>query len=269
MEPEEIDNLFKERLGRMAPAPSPDLFNRLQDRMEAEMPQHQQKRRFGFLYYSIAAAITLLLAVGVVLKLQQPQVVSNQTIAQNQGLEPLQTITPEVESKFTPDHSIAAVTPIETEEPATTEPAIIEQKIDKPVRKQVNKQAERWVKMEETRKQPAQFASQDTKPEQSEIIRETLTETPVAFAAAKSAEPVEIVIKRAITPDAQFVSAPAETNEEGDFKKKQRLAKNIFKQVRNLTNGEEIDFKAIGVDKDRLAFEPKTAKEKLSKVINL
>lgn len=284
MEPEEIDNLFNQRLGKMAPTPPADLWNRLQDRMQAEMPQpapeltiqpeeHQEKRRFGWLYYSVAAAITLLLAIGVVLKYQQPQTIDNQAIANvavtKHADQPAKTITLEA----TTEQSIAAVTPEET---IAEQPAIITEKAQKPaVKKQFApkakaKKEERWVNVET---QPATMLAQQTikpatpkaEPEQTTAVMQT----PVAFASANSAEPVEITIKRTIKSEEMAMASAAEPAEPSAFQRKQQLAKNIFKQVKNLSNGEKVKLEEVGLNADRIALETKIGKQKISKVINL
>jgi len=288
MEPEEIDNLFNQRLGKMAPTPPADLWNRLQSRMEAEMPQatpqiqpeeHQEKRRFGFLYYSIAAAITLLIAVGVVLKFQQPQTIDNQTIASvdvtKPANEPAQTIT----TAPTTEQSIAAVTPQQTiAEPTITEQqTIVTEEAKKPaVKKQFAPKAKakmenRWVNVET--QHAAMLAQQTTKPATPKAEPEQTTaimQTPVAFASANSAEPVEITIKRTVNSSSEMAMANTpEQAEPSSFQRKQQLAKNIFKQVKNLSNGEKINLEEVGLNADRIALETKIGKQKISKVINL
>ncbi|NEM98810.1 ribonuclease E domain-containing protein [Pontibacter burrus] len=283
MEPEEIDKLFNQRLGRMAPTPPADLWNRLQDRIQEEMPQaqpepqHEQKSRFGFIYYSIAAAITLLLAVGVVLKFNQPQAISDQTIAQvdviKQADQP--TIAPETET--IPEQTIAAATtpdetiaePVVTPEPTiAAEPKAVVTK--KPVTRNAKK-TERWVKMEENVKQPAAMLAQQTpKPATTVEVPTVTTHTPASFASAGSAEPVQIIIKRTVNQDDVAYAAAEEAPEEStSFQRKQKLAKNIFKQVKNLSNGEKVNLEEVGLNADRIALETRIGKQKISKVINL
>ncbi|MER2998393.1 hypothetical protein [Pontibacter populi] len=289
MEPEEVDKLFNERLGRMAPAPPAALWNRLQERMEAEMPQatlqiqqeqHEEKRRYGFLYYSIAAAIALLLAVGVVLKFNQPQTVTDQTIAQvdlgdKQTTEPAQTIATDKTAAST-EQTIAVATPEQTiaDPTVTEEPTIVAAPAKtiakKPVTKPRKRADQQWVKVEGT-KQPAMLAQQTTKPAQQveEPQLPTAVQTPVAFASANSAEPVQIIIKRTVNNEPVALAASDEPEENSSFEKKQRLAKSIFKQVKNLSNGEQVNFADLGVNANKIALETKIGKQKISKVINL
>lgn len=290
MEPEDIDKLFNERLGKMAPTPPADLWNRLQERMQEEMPQaapvpqlqpeeHQEKRRFGFIYYSIAAAIALLLAVGVVLKFQQPQTVTDQTIAQVDVTGKADATTEEtIVTEPAPEQTIAAVTPDETiAEPTITEDPTIDAEpetavANKPTsRKAAPKATDRWVKVETAKQPAAMLAKQTTKPATPEAIVEptVATHTPVSFASAKSAEPVEIIIKRSVTQENVALASAAEPEENSSFQRKQNLAKNIFKQVKNLSNGEKVNLEEVGLSADRIALETKIGKQKISKVINL
>jgi hypothetical protein len=286
MEPEEVDKLFNERLGRMAPTPSADLWNRLQERMEAEMPQatpqiqpeqHEEKRRYGFLYYSIAAAIALLLAVGVILKFQQPQTVTDQTIAQvdlgtKKAAAQEQTITPDKTTAST-EQTIAAATPQQTivEPTIIEEPTIIAEPAKtiakKPVTRPRKKAEQQWVKAEDK----TMLAQQTTKPAQQveEPQLPTAVQTPVAFASSNSAEPVQIIIKRTVNEEPVALAAADEPEENSSFQKKQRLAKSIFKQVKNLSNGEQVNFADLGVNASKIALETKIGKQKISKVINL
>ncbi|GAB3814503.1 hypothetical protein GCM10028895_07670 [Pontibacter rugosus] len=80
MRPEDIDKIFKERLGNNAPTPPADMWARLQERMEDEKPvmgivqdektavaePQVKKRSIMWMYSSIAATLSLLLAVSVV-----------------------------------------------------------------------------------------------------------------------------------------------------------------------------------------------------------
>ncbi|NDK54441.1 hypothetical protein [Pontibacter fetidus] len=291
MEPEEIDNLFKDRLGRMAPTPSADLWSRLQDRVNAEMPQaqpelklepqHEEKRRFGFLYYSIAAAIALLLAVGVVLKFQNPQAtIDNQTIAQanvtKDATQPAEPTIAATETITEPAPTIAAVTtPDETIVAPETTPAIVAKAEKRHSVKAAGKPrkttGDHWVKVQTT-KQPAAMLAQQTvkqeKPAQQQEMPVAM-QTPVAFASVTSAEPVEITIKRTVGQEAVAMAAADEPEQTSSFERKQRLAKNIFKQVKNLSNGEKINLHEVGLSADRIALETKIGKQKISKVINL
>ncbi|GAB3814508.1 hypothetical protein GCM10028895_07680 [Pontibacter rugosus] len=81
-----------------------------------------------------------------------------------------------------------------------------------------------------------------------------------------NAEPVEIVIKRAVasqTAMAEETSAPDVPNN------KVKLAKNIFKQVRSLAAGDGMELSELGIRADRVALETQIGKQKISKVINL
>ncbi|WP_299986012.1 hypothetical protein [uncultured Pontibacter sp.] len=294
MKPEDIDKLFKERLGPSSPTPPADLWNRLQDRIETEMPGAQKEdakpRGFMWLSYSIAAAIALVLSVGVVfynvqngtvpvdrdgladrngLKPEQPLIITAPAPADDQ-LE--QVIEEHAATPSAGEELVEPVSPAETVAPAPTQP--------KTVKKQVIAKAEPSAETKKTRPEIStksvattqQLAAQVEKPAipdapQKGDYYNTGETTPVAFAANTvdmNAQPVEIIIKRAV-----HVQGVEVDEELSGFEKKQKLAKNIFKQVRNLSNGEKVELSELGINADRIALETQIGKQKISKVINL
>ncbi|EJF11623.1 hypothetical protein [Pontibacter sp. BAB1700] len=294
MKPEDIDKLFKERLGPSSPTPPADLWNRLQDRIETEMPNAQKEeakpRGFMWLSYSIAAAIALVLSVGVVFyNVQNGTVpVDRYGLADRNGLKAEQPLV--ITAPATADKQLAQV----AEEPSTT-PSADEELIEpakpaetaataptqpKTVKKQLIAKAEHSVEAKKTRSEVSaksvvatqQLAAQVETPvipdaPQKGDYFNTGETTPVTFAANTvdmNAQPVEIIIKRAV--HVQEVEADEELS---GFEKKQKLAKNIFKQVRNLSNGEKVELSELGINADRIALETQIGKQKISKVINL
>lgn len=290
MKPEDIDKLFKERLGGSTPTPPADLWNRLQDRIETEMPaagkSETRPRGFMWLSYSIAAAITLLLSVGVVFySLQKGTAPADrEDLATLNGQQPEQPLV--LPEPATSGEQIAQATepavPVIAEE-VRTEPAIPAENSSKhsgiatapAASKAKPKSGVRKPDQKNSAKSPAaspQFLAQK---EQSAIpdtpqrveLDNTGETTPVMFASNTvdlNAQPVEIIIKRTVAVE------EVETDEEvSGFEKKQKLAKNIFKQVRNLSNGERVELSELGINADRIALETQIGKQKISKVINL
>lgn len=291
MRPEEIDKLFRERVGNTSPTPPSDLWNRLQERIEEEMPRpvhtiqpKEEKRSFMWIYSSVAATLSLVLTVGVVFYNIKSDPEVNQTLAKVEKpvLEEVPSYTapaPETIAQVEPTsekkselQATEDATPASTITEAVAKPATIA-KATKPA-KQV-KTAEATV------------AAQPRANVQQAIASNTPTDIPVETAPAKptvkavtpatlaantatsadmNAEPVEIIIKRAVA--SQTAMAEAESEPSG-FDKKTRLAKNIFKQVRNLANGEEVELQALGIRADKVALETQIGNKKLSKVINL
>ena len=293
MKPEDIDKLFKERLGASSPTPPPDLWNRLQDRIETDMPaankSEAKPRGFMWLSYSIAAAITLLLSVGVVFYSVQHGTVpmDRDSLAERNGLKPEQPLV--IPEQTNSDLQLAQTTAPATELPADEvliEPKIpntvVEEAVNQPksIAKQVIARAEPKVDIKRASRNnstnaiaPVQQLAAQTKqpaiPEPSQNVGSDNTGelSPVSLAASSAnlnAQPVEIIIKRAVA--VQEVEAGEELN---GFEKKQKLAKNIFKQVRNLSNGERVELSELGINADRIALETQIGKQKISKVINL
>ncbi|MDX5420031.1 MAG: hypothetical protein LPK09_12515 [Hymenobacteraceae bacterium] len=288
MRPEDIDKLFKERLGPSAPTPPADLWNRLQDRIEAEMPstnqEEQKPKGFMWLSYSIAAAIALLLSVGIVFYnvqrgtvpvdgiahkkeqvAEQPLIITEQT--PNSGIaqttEPVTTDSPveqQTSEQFAPAVAVpsaSAVIPKATVAKATPKPAV---STNRPKSSTINSSS------------ATQLVAQVDKPaipltpEKGDYYNTGET-IPARFAANTvdmNAQPVEIIIKRAVA-----LQQVEEEDELSGFKKKQKLAKNIFKQVRNLSNGERVELSELGINADKIALETQIGKQKISKVINL
>ncbi|MCP2045749.1 hypothetical protein [Pontibacter sp. HSC-36F09] len=294
MKPEDIDKLFKDRLGHTSPTPPADLWNRLQDRIETEMPAagkgEAKPRGFMWLSYSIAAAITLLLFVGIVFyNVQNGTVpVDRDSLADVNGLKPEQPLIINEPARTT-EH-LAHV----TEEPATTsssDEVLVEPVTPTRTTAQANQPAETVTKQVIAKAEPkadvrktipknstnnTAFAQQLAAQVEKPAIPETLERanfdntgeiTPVVLAANTvdmNAQPVEIIIKRAVAVQ------EVETDEElSGFEKKQKLAKNIFRQVRNLSNGERVELSELGINADRIALETQIGKQKISKVIQL
>ena len=293
MKPEDIDKLFKERLGPSSPTTPPDLWNRLQDGMETDMPAtikvESKPRGFMWLSYSIAATIALLLSVGVVFYSVQNGTapMDRDGLAERNGLKPEQPLV--IPEQTNTDRQLAQTTDPATELPADevlVEPIMpntaATEVIKKPedITKQVIDRAEPKAEAKKTIPKnstkgliPAQqLVAQTKQPAMPDAAQKvdfdnTGESAPVTLAASSvnlNAQPVEIIIKRAVA--VQEVEAGEELN---GFEKKQKLAKNIFKQVRNLSNGERVELSELGINADRIALETQIGKQKISKVIQL
>ncbi|WP_018477954.1 hypothetical protein [Pontibacter roseus] len=289
MRPEDIDKLFKERLGPSSPTPPADLWNRLQDRMEAEMPEKEAEKRkpagYMWLSYSIAAAITLLLTVGIVFYNVKHNNVPFDGMAHDNSQvaeQPLVIADPAQEQTIAEATEPVAI-PEVTEQPVAPAPipdntvAIPQNTVAKAEPKPAT--TKRNVLAAAPKKQkaaPIPSSHQVAKVEKPAIPAEaekgsyynTGEPVPATFASAGNsnldAQPVEIIIKRAVA-----VQQAEEEAEPNGFEKKQKLAKNIFKQVRNLSNGERVELSELGINADKIALETQIGKQKISKVINL
>ena len=291
MRPEDIDKLFKERLGNTSPTPSADLWSRLQDRMEAEMPQQvkpivkekDEKRGFMWIYSSVAATLSLLLTVGIVFYNIKSNPEVNETLAIQE-----KTVLQETPVYKAPETETLAQVETKTEkisEPQATEDATpasnITETVDKPATiakattKAVQQSKVTRTTVAEQPKADVQQAIADNTPI-TEKPAETATVVPnakpimpsaLAASAEMNARPVEITIKRSAAP--AVASAEEQFEEESGLEKKAKLAKNIFKQARNLANGEQVELAALGIKADRVALGTQIGKQKISKVINL
>ena len=297
MRPEDIDKLFKERLGNTSPTPPSDLWNRLQDRMDAEMPrqikpkQEEEKRSsFMWMYSSVAATLSLLLTVGVVFynikstpEVGDSLVKQDKTILQETPVytapaaETIATVVPATEAEGNATEKISEPQATEDATPAST----ITKKVDKPAT--IAKASTKSV--QQHKKANAAVAEQPKANAQQAIALSTpITDKPAENATAVStpkpvvssalaanadmnARPVEIIIKRA--GSGAVATAPEEAEEPSGLQKKAKLAKNIFKQARNLANGEQVELADLGIRADRVALETQIGKQKISKVINL
>ncbi|RIJ41666.1 hypothetical protein [Pontibacter oryzae] len=306
MKPENIDNLFKERLGNSTPTPPADLWARLQERMEAEeltaaapQPQAEKpvKQRFFWMYSSVAATLSLLLTVGVVfynIDSGTPEI--QETLTKHDSKQPQEL------PLSAPDYTSAATEEVlskQVEPEAVDATQLSEEKKSSNQATAANQLASNITKATETQKasarkntnavqrqtlakstpvsdvakvdaQPAIASSKKPVTEYTVPTAATVDVVPATLAAAKSdanmnAEPVEIIIKRSVAAQ----TAMAESNPQTDGNKKVALAKNIFKQVRNLASGEGVELADLGIRADRVALETKIGKQKISKVINL
>lgn len=298
MKPEEIDKLFKERLEDSTPTPPADMWARLQQRMqENEAPAApavvspaasetgKGKQRFLWLYSSVAATVSLLLTVGVVfynINTGTPEI--SESLAQRQH-----TVQPQEQPTLTlPELTTAPALAQQTDEnPVVAQPE--EKKSDTQATEHqasastLTKQPSKQQTLTNARpKAQASKAAPDAQkviagrsiPEVSPVSPEpAVPANTVSFAAnAKpattadlNAEPVEIVIKRSFSAKAQ--ESERELEQVGS--KKVALAKNIFKQVRNLAAGEGMELSELGLNADRLNVETQIGKQKLSKSIKL
>lgn len=283
MRPEKIDKLYQDRLGASTPTPPADLWNRLQDRIETEMPATQQEekkpRGYMYLFYAVAAAIALVLTVGVVFFNIQRGQLPVEGIANNTGLlpeEPLIFTQPEADVNQGIGQVAQQAPATETAIPEATTPAIPDKTIvaakakaaivkAKPVVGQNKSNAKDSAPAAQLVAQAKQPPIPDT-PQKGDYHSVGQTE-PAIFAANTAnmnAQPVEIIIKRAV-----YVAPQQEEVELSGFEKRQKLAKNIFRQVRNLSNGEKVELSELGINADRIALETQIGKQKISKVINL
>ncbi|WP_439882922.1 hypothetical protein ACSX1A_07080 [Pontibacter sp. MBLB2868] len=295
MKPEDIDKLFRERVGNTSPTPPSDLWNRLQQRIEEELPQpnviplaaesKEEKKNFMWIYSSVAATLSLLLTVGIVFyniktipEISEKIAVAEKPVLQETPVftapasETIAQVEPAQEKISEPQATVDA-TPASTTTETVAKPATIA-KATKDVHQ--NKVTKASIAVQPKAYVQKAIASNTPTEKPVETATVVATDKPVtanalagntaASSANMNAEPVEIIIKRSAAPQTALAAAE---NEPSGFDKKTRLAKNIFKQVRNLANGEEVELQALGIRADKVALETQIGNKKLSKVINL
>lgn len=296
MRPEDIDNLFKDRLGNTSPTPPADLWSRLQDRVETEMPhqlrpkEEERKTSFMWIYSSVAATLSLLLTVGAVFyNIKSTPEVSDSLVIQEKAILKETPVykAPETETIAQAEASTdqadlkseksSAPQATEVANPASniTDKADNAATIAKANTKAVEQhQAARALVAEQPKANVQQAIAHSTptieKPAETAVVVPTVTPvTPSALAASAdmNARPVEITIKRSAR--ASVATAQEAESEESGLEKKAKLAKNIFKQARNLANGEQVELADLGIRADRVALETQIGRQKISKVINL
>lgn len=280
MNPEDVDKLFNERLGKLSPKPSAELWNRLQHKMEEERPVQGVKKPVlmwaGKL--AVAAAISALLSAGVVFyNMQQEVRIPSDSVTQVKQAKVKEEVRITEQAGNRVDRSIAvakqeiapsnaasagghrAMAEITKKEPAVALQA------PKPV-----KRVEKKEPPVAERKNTAIAVALPT-PAQPEPVKIKLPDTSVSLTSAGTdlnAAPVEIIIKRTVATHETEVE-PVEEEFETDFQKKRTLAKNILTQIKNLSNGEQVNLSEVGINANKIALETQIGKQKISKVINL
>ncbi len=296
MNPQDIDKLFKERLGNTAPTPPADLWNRLQERMQ-ETPTGQEevdtkvialtpaknKPATVWLYSSIAAAVSLVLSVGVVFynihtgtpEVQQALADKSRTLELHEKPVAMPT---------------AAATLAQTDKEEST--ALTEENISVPQATEAtspaSNKAEGTIKQVALAKADVRKSAKATAPVKSQTPQATVQQAiaqnkPVAVSAEPviaaalpvasvkadanlNAAPVEITITRSVAVKPANPGQGETPTEPGS---KATLAKNIFKQVRNLASGENVELSELGINADKVALHTQIGNQKFSKVINL
>jgi len=268
MEPEEIDKLFKDRLAGLPAKPSADAWMRLQQKMEPP-----KKARSMWIYYA-AATVTLLIIAGALFFTQQSNF-NNGTLAtankpKASNLAPLKTDAPAIiipEELKNTENQIAQAEKVVPEvkqkstaqKLATIKPA---QRANQPIIAKAQKSKKvKGIRIKDKASLPANTPTLPAL-EPEERLAQVKQNKP-ALANALTANVVEVRIKR-------------DTPEEGErselrenLARKTSLLKNIYKQARNLKNGEEVELASLGINTEKINSEKKELKEKLNKVISL
>ncbi len=284
MNPEEIDKIFKERLGNTSPTPPADLWNRLQSKLEEETPHQikleKEKRGFMWIHSSIAATLALLLTVGVVFYNIKTTPEVSQTLTVNDA--PVLEETPVLQEpkaiakSETEPEKISDAQATQLNQPASSKSegnnktaVAIKGKVkalNQTAIASAAKATKQVVKSElvngsHVAEKKAEQVAMDLKPEPTTVLLANASDSNL------DAQAIEITIKRSgSNANAMRITEDEQPNE---LDKKTVLAKNIFKQVRNLANGEQVELADLGIRADKVALEAQIGKQKFSKVINL
>jgi negative regulator of sigma E activity len=284
MQPEDLDKLFKERLGNANPMPPADLWNKLQDRLEEEHPVKEEKSSLAMWVksYAIAATTVVALSAGVIFyNLQQEVKAPSDTLSKEQKTAVTNETTENANSERLAANNVAVAgkqdiaiqTPVLLDSETGTNVSLKEKVAASPSNQNKEKQIlQRGSSIAKNTKITTGSDSKDNDLNKAIIapVQEIKPESPASLAASSSnlnATPVEIIIKRTVPTQA---IEPADADEDlSEFEKKRSLAKNIFKQVKNLSNGEHVDLSELGINANRIALETKIGNQKISKVIHL
>ncbi|GEO06783.1 hypothetical protein AAE02nite_44470 [Adhaeribacter aerolatus] len=276
MEPEEIDKLFKNRLGNLPVPPSADAWMRLQQKMEPP-----KKERTMWIYYAAASVVILLISGLLLLRNYNPEPTA--TVAQTE-------VTMPTEKNNSKNPITQATTPPETT--STSETAVIAQ-VDKKA-EVVNREPKLEIRKETTRKNTDAKLAQVKPKGAGKKSGSELPATPTVDTKKDNAPALALENKTIIAPDNQSVAANKEINNQvvqvlvkqdntdeaalayntetdlrENISKKGALLKNIYKQARNLKNGEPVELAALGLTPEKINSEKENIKQKLNKVISL
>jgi hypothetical protein len=256
MEPEEIDKLFRDKLAGRPAVPSPDAWMRLQQKMEPP-----KKQRTMWVYYA-AASVVVLLICGLLFF--------------NKGGDeagPAVATLPRVEPPMVAE--TPAKVPVESMPVARqqAEPVVAQAPVST-LKQKVSVRSHRPPGEVLAEQQPpakgqdliaASHPASSQSREAEAVAPSPQAPAQDAFArAAPDLSVVEVVVQR--DADARAAQDPSLREQ---LNRKGQLLKNIYKQARNLKNGEPVELAAIGVDKSRIQEETKELKQKLTNVISL
>lgn len=274
MKEEEVDQYFKNKFNQFTPVPSADAWARLQSKMEPP-----QKKKSGMWVYYAAAVLTLTIMSGALFFY-----FNTNSLNPDNSLTQLKPIAVPLQIESQPEFGIAdAGTKIPPALP-TVEPAAAEKNVksnnsntnatSKPVKK--GKKIRPGILVATAKSIP--YNSQDNYSSPEQKPKDAVTVASVNPAAsgntpAMEGSVMEVIIKKdpevvAAAPDKEYYTVEEAIKE--NVSKKGRLVKNIFKQARNLKNGEKVELSTLGLNANyRIDVESKLFKQKYTKVINL
>jgi hypothetical protein len=275
MKEEEVDQYFKNKFNQFTPVPSADAWARLQSKMEPP-----QKKKSGMWVYYAAAVLTVTMLSGALYFY-----LNTSSLNSNTSLTQLKPITVPLQVDTNPETGLADAGTKTPPVLPTIEPQAAEKNVktntsnttttSKPVKKV--KKIRPGILIAATKAMPY-----TSSPEES-VAKENSSDIPTATNSANANLPdlatagqehvMEVIIKKDPEVLAAATNKEYQTVEEAikeNVSKKGRLVKNIFKQARNLKNGEKVELSTLGINANyRIDVESKLFKQKYTKVINL
>ncbi|WP_181306296.1 hypothetical protein [Rufibacter sp. XAAS-G3-1] len=288
MSAEDLDKLFRDKLKDKPVAPSNDVWERMQARMQQAAQQEtpnpflvpaaaEQKEERGTVrmwYYSAAAAVTMLLGVGLWV---------------NRDIDPLQSsgaVATVQEAKKAP---VVTEAPPQASAPAETESETV---YNFPAAASQEKEQQQALASAKTQTQaaPAPGKSSEVSKrvavvKQEETNSSAVTQEPKLMAVAHpvktqetaknttEAPALEIIVKlnnAQATPSlAQASTKETDTPQEEESTGSGRVLKGLLKQVKNLKDGEKVNLSELGYTKHTYALETRIGNKKISKTIEL
>lgn len=302
MEQHNIDSRFKEGLKNLNRQPSADAWARLQNQMQAPQvtqepkmvaseEKKEERRTLLWWHYAAAAVVLLFISVGIFRngsdfsgKTEMPVAVNKTTEIAAPTVKTPEVSAPVLEKNPAPENIIAAIetpkTIVESKNENSSKNAVkngskteVKTTFTNAPKTQIA-QVTKKVKTEKTAiKTPVQEQIKSERPSQkqeeimlasaqtNQNVKAKTSETKPALLAGMA---IEVIVKK---DNSENALAMAETVPDDD---KDSKLKSIFKQAKNLKNGEPVDLQAIGLNTDtKLAMGTRNITQKFSKVLDI
>lgn len=300
MEQHNIDSRFKKGLENLDRQPSADAWARLQSQLNApevapepiapQPEEKEEKRVLVWWHYAAAAVILLFVGIGFIknatdfngktapaVAVTQPKATQAVTGENSEPPEPVQpdlasekmvaALEPETSTGVLPENNRPAAVKSETkkarvnavESARLSAPETQLAQVAKPKKKRVLVDPEKPLIVENAGTQPEETLLASHTPATA-----TKSDTRETKPAGLAGMAIEVIVKKDNSENLLAFQAPAETEE------KDSKLKTIFKQARNLKNGDKVDLQALGVTPDsKLAMSTRNLQQKFTKVLDI
>ncbi|MGV3538316.1 MAG: hypothetical protein ACO1OQ_00805, partial [Rufibacter sp.] len=257
MSAEDLDKLFRDKLKNRPVAPSNEAWERLQARMQPPAPQLERKP-LTMWYYSAAAAVTLLLGVGFWAAKDEVSFTHHAaTVATVQ--QPAAQKAPAAQYPVAEKQAQPTEVTADFSAPAATNPAVQATEMVASIKSEKKSlpqatapAAPASIKTKETNTLNQMPAATFTPDAQPAALASAQEKAPVTEAAA-SPETLEIVVKLDNSAGTAVAMVPAEesaaTSDQEERSGTGKVLKGLFKQVKNLKDGEKNHLSELGIAK--------------------